>query len=184
MRKKKNLVRLSAMMLICPAITLNSYAKGGIDTEYADVHITGGAAAGYYAAARGVTSRSDQNRLSDFLLGIYTSSKDEMVEMNAGIGILPSYTLLDNDIDGSTNTTEVQYAALSMRLTEGLMLEMGRISSNIGYENTPSYLNAHSIGSIQATTQPGYFPGTRLTCGNEETPCLLKYSKYCSRSRR
>ena len=167
MQKNTHLVKQSFGALICSVITLTTYAKGGIDTEYADVHVTGGVAGGYYASNKEITHSNDQNRLSDFLFGIHAASKDERAEISAGIGILSSYSLLDHGVDTATSNADVQYATLAVHPLADLTFEVGRLSSNIGFEDTSSFLNAHSMGSVQSTTQPGYFPGTRLTYGND-----------------
>ncbi|MBI3772944.1 MAG: outer membrane beta-barrel protein [Gammaproteobacteria bacterium] len=174
--KSRNLIRSSVTLIACSMAASTAYAKGGIDTEYADIHITGGAAGGYYASNREVTRQNDQNRLSDFLLGIHAITKEEQVELSGGIGILPSYSLLDDGVDTAGNTTALQYATIAVHPVENLTLEMGRISSNVGYENTQSFLNAHSIGSVQSVAQPGYFPGTRLTYGNDALSAYVEQS--------
>jgi len=153
-----------------------AYAGGGIDTEFSDVHFSGAVAGGYYASDQEVVRKNDQNRLSDFLLGIDVATADERVEMSAGVGILPSYSLLDHGVDSATSTAEVQYAMLAVHPLAGWTLELGRMPSNIGYEDTVSAYNAHSMGSVQATTQPGYFPATRLSYGNEAITVYLEQS--------
>lgn len=174
--KSKNLINSSVTLIACSMAASSAYAKGGIDTEYADIHITGGAAGGYYASNREVTRKNDQNRLSDFLLGIHAITKEQHVELSGGFGILPSYSLLDNGVDSAGNTTSLQYATISVHPIENLTLELGRISSNVGYESTMSFDNAHSLASVQSTAQPGYFPGTRLSYGTDALSVYIEQS--------
>ena len=167
MKKRSDIIKQSLGILACSVISLAANAKGGIDTEYANVHVTGGASGGFYASNKEITPGNDQNRLSDFLFGLHAASKNELAEISAGIGILPSFSLLDHGVDETGSTAEIQYATLAAHPFANLTFEAGRISSNIGFENTPSFLNEHAMGSVQSTTQPGYFPGTRLSYGND-----------------
>lgn len=177
MQRKHKVISRTIIALVGSATAVTASAKGGIiDTEFADLHFLGGASAGYYAGNNEVTRQNDQNRLSDFLLGMHASTEDKRAEVSAGIGILPSYSLLDHGVDNTTTTAEVQYATLVLHPLADLTIELGRISSNIGYENTPSYLNAHSVGSVQSTTQPGYYPGTRLTFGSDMVAVYVEQS--------
>jgi hypothetical protein len=166
MPRSSNLPRISAMALFSSAISLAANA-GGLDTEFSDVHLSGGASGGYYAASNEVIRQNDQNRLSDFLLGVDAATKDERVELSAGLGILPGYSLLDHGVDEAGSGAEVQYAELLVHPVEGWTLEVGRMPSNIGFEDTVSFYNAHSMASVQATVQPGYFSATRLSYGND-----------------
>jgi hypothetical protein len=166
----------SAVAMICTAMALPAFAEGGLDTEFTDVHISGAVAGGFYASDQELVRKNDQNRLSDFLLGLDAATADGRVEMSGAVGILPSYSLLDHGVDSTGSTAEVQYAMLAVHPVADWTLELGRMPSNIGYEDTVSAYNAHSVASVQATTQPGYFPATRLNYGNEAITVYLEQS--------
>ena len=110
------------------------------------------------------------------MLGIHAITEEGQVELAGGIGILPGYTLLDDGVDTAGSTAEIQYATIAVHPVENLTLELGRISSDIGYESTMSFENAQSLGSVQSTAQPGYFPGTRLSYGTDALMVYLEQS--------
>jgi len=161
-----NTMKYIGLAAVPLAMSMAPAHAGGFITEFGDVEIAGGAAGGYYAADKDVTRKNDQNRLSDFLLSMDATSKDERVSLSAGIGIQPAYNLLDSGVVDE-NSTDLQYATLAVHPLPDWTLELGLMPSNIGYEDTASFYNAHSIASVQSTMQPGYSPATRLTYGND-----------------
>jgi len=162
MRKTKN----TLLAIACSACSLPVLA-GGVSTEFSDIQISGGASGGYVYADNEMTRQNDQSRLMDFLLGIDASTKDGKAAISAGIGILPAFALTDEGIDETGSGVEVQYAEVIIHPTEDWSLELGRMPSNVGFEDTIMYNNANVMESVQAITQPGFFNAARLNYGND-----------------
>jgi len=157
----------SVLALAC-AIASGSVLAGSLETEFGDVHVSGGASGGYVYGSSEITRKNDQSRLMDFLLGIDTSTRDGRAEISAGIGNLPAYALMDDGVDAAGSGTDVQYAEVIVHPSDNWTLELGKMPSNVGFEDTIMYNNANVMESVQAITQPGFFNAARLSYGNDD----------------
>ncbi len=155
------------LALACSACTLPVFA-GSVSTEFTDIQISGGASGGYVYSDSEMTRQNDQSRLMDFLLGIDASTKDGRAAISAGIGILPAFALMDEGVDETGNGAEVQYAEVIINPMDYWSLELGRMPSNVGFEDTIMYNNANVMESVQAITQPGFFNAARLNYGTDD----------------
>lgn len=166
MRNLQQRTHKTFLALACAAITTPALA-GSLETEFSDIRVSGGASGGYVYADSEITRQTDQSRLMDFLLGIDASTRDGRAEISAGVGILPAYALMDEGVDEAGSGAEVQYAEVIVHPSDSWTLELGKMPSNVGFEDTIMYNNANVMESVQAITQPGFFNAARLSYGND-----------------
>jgi len=167
MRCFKSRARTSLLALACSTIAGPALA-GGINTEFSDIHLSGGASGGYVYGDSEMIRQNDQSRMMDFILGIDAATKDGRAEISAGIGNLPAYTLMDHGVDEAGSNTDIQYAEVIVHPSENWSLELGRVPSNVGFEDTIMFNNANVLESVQAIAQPGFFSAARLSYGTDD----------------
>ena len=163
----------SLLALACAAAS-GTVMAGSLNTEFGDIQLSGGVSGGYVYGDSEMTRQNDQSRTMDFILGIDAATKDGRAEVSAGFGNLPAYVLMDHGIDEAGSGTDVLYSEVIVHPSDNWSLELGRVPSNVGFEDTIMFNNANVMESVQAIAQPGFFNAARLSYGNDDFTAYLE----------
>lgn len=136
---------------------------GTLMTANTDLTLSGGVTGAY--SYNNDTGR-DNYIVDDALIDISSEAKTGGMGVNLGIG-----TLTGNSLAGASNlgvigggaTTSVQYGYVTVKPTNELKVDAGKIATNVGYEVVPSYANGNILRGFVWNAQPTYYTGARAT---------------------
>ncbi|MDH5300045.1 MAG: porin [Gammaproteobacteria bacterium] len=155
--------RLGLMTGLCAIST--AAAAGTITVDTGDIALKGGMTAGYFYSDNTGSSNTDNFHVSDMLIELSDEAKTGGVGFKAGFGSMSAITILDGGVNNSAgfSTFGLQYGSVDFAPIEGLTISAGKLATNIGYEVTPSYANAHATIAALWGGQPVYYPGIRAS---------------------
>jgi len=142
---------------------------GTLTTANMDITLSGGATGGY--SYNSDTGR-DKFIVDDALIDLSSEAMTGGMGVTLGIGTLTGNSLAGASNLGvigassgtsSTSTTSVQYGYVTVKPTNELTVDAGKIATNVGYEVVPSYANGNILRGMVWNAQPTYYTGARGT---------------------
>lgn len=157
-------MKMVASLVSC-ALYLPVAQAGSLTVANSDLTLAGGMSAGLlYSDNTGGTNNTDA-AVTDFLLEL-SASADKGVGFVAGYGLLQQASLLDNvqaDRDAPTPSMDFQYGWLTIKPSDAITIDAGKLATKIGYEVANSYANANILLGGVWNAQPVYYPGVRAS---------------------
>ena len=133
---------------------------GTLTVANSDIEMTGGVTAGYFYATNIGNTNNDYFRVPNFAIDL-TDKVNSTIGFTASFGRTIQATILDPN---ATNSDfGVEYAWVSIRPLEGLTVDAGLLTTNIGYELYHTYDNKNYIFGLVWNAQPVTYPGARVT---------------------
>lgn len=160
-------------LVVCGVLAAPLAQAGTLTVDHADLKLTGGVAAAavyssdYYSGTPAPDQKNDLE-LTDFLAELSMDPAQTHLGFTVGFGRF----LVPNALDGGKNriyansiydSFKVQYGYLTLAPTSALTVDLGIISTNVGYELVPTFKNPHVTTSALWNGQPGFYPGARAT---------------------
>ena len=137
-----------------------SATAGTINVANSDIEMEGGVSAGYFYTSNIGSSNTDYFTVSSFAVDLKAEAKP--IGFTAGFGASGQPDLLDTTQPPTANF-EVEYAWLTIKPIEGLTLDAGKLTTNIGYELYHTYDNPNYNFGLVWYGQPFVYPGARAT---------------------
>lgn len=137
---------------------------GSLKVANADITLAGGAAGGYFYSTNTGSSDNEDRHLTDFLVELSSASVAPGVGFTAAAGQLKMLTVLNGGIIGTQIPAEsitMPYGWLTVKATDALTVEAGRLATKIGYEVAPSYANQNILLGGVWNSQPLFYEGLR-----------------------
>ncbi|EDP73948.1 outer membrane beta-barrel protein [Hydrogenivirga sp. 128-5-R1-1] len=137
-----------------------SATAGTINVANSDIEMEGGVSAGYFYTSNIGSSNTDYFTVSSFAVDLKAEAKP--IGFTAGFGASGQPDLLDATQPPSPNF-ELEYGWVSIKPIEGLTLNAGLLTTNIGYELYHTYDNPNYTFGMVWYGQPFVYPGARAT---------------------
>lgn len=135
---------------------------GTLTVANSDIEMSGGVTAGYfYTTNIGKDANNDYFTVSSFAIDL-TSKMNSAIGFTAGFGASGQPDLLD-DTQPPNPDFELEYGWVSIRPIEGLTIDAGKITTNIGYELYHTYDNPNYTFGMVWYGQPFVYAGARAT---------------------
>ncbi len=160
-------LKMAAGLVSC-ALYLPLAQAGSLTVANSDLTLAGGINAGLLYSDNTGGSNNTDAMVTDFLLEL-SASADKGLGFVAGYGALQQATLFSNvPADKSTSTTGqadmgLQYGWLTVKPTDSITIDAGKLATSIGYEVANSYANANILLGGIWNSQPVYYPGLRAS---------------------
>jgi hypothetical protein len=140
---------------------------GQITVANNDIKIDGALTTGYFTSNNTGSSNHDSFKVSNFILGLSSDAKDGGIGFNVGFGtvLLPTVYdggLVDNKAIINKSFGPI-YAVLSYKPISSLTLDVGLLTTNIGYELATSFTNPNITYGAVWSAQSFIYPGARIT---------------------
>jgi hypothetical protein len=169
---KKFLTLAAAGLMI--AGTVNA---GTLTVANSDIELSGGVSAGYFYTSNicdgpCTDPNNDYFTVSSFAIGL-TSKVNSTIGFTASFGASPQSDLLGLE---TSKTFGPEFAYVSIRPIEGLTLDAGLLTTNIGYELYHTWENPNYTFGMVWWGQPVTYPGARATFNVAEG--LDVYAEY------
>ncbi len=150
---------------------------GSITVANSDIELFGGVSAGYFYTTNPCNEEcSDPNNdyftVSSFAVGL-TSKVNSTIGFTASFGASPQSDLLGLETSKSFGP---EFAYVSIRPIEGLTLDAGLLTTNVGYELYHTWENPNYTFGMVWWGQPVTYPGARATFNVAEG--LDVYAEY------
>ncbi|WP_029521813.1 outer membrane beta-barrel protein [Persephonella sp. KM09-Lau-8] len=151
-----------ALGLVAAGLLAAGAAQAGtLTVANSDIEMTGGVTAGYFYATNIGNTNNDYFRVPNFAIDL-TSKVNSVIGFTASFGRTEQATILDPKA-GDNAEFGVDYAWVSIRPLEGLTVDAGLLTTNIGYELYHTYDNKNYIFGLVWNAQPVTYPGARVT---------------------
>ncbi|WP_297456282.1 outer membrane beta-barrel protein [Persephonella sp.] len=152
-----------ALSLVAAGLLAAGAAQAGtLTVANSDIEMTGGVTAGYfYATNNGKNQNNDYFTVSSFAIDL-TSKMNSTIGFTVGFGASGQPDILDETLPPSPEF-DVEYAWVSIRPIEGLTIDAGKLTTNIGYELYHTYDNPNYLFGAVWYGQPFVYPGARVT---------------------
>ncbi|WP_029519890.1 outer membrane beta-barrel protein [Persephonella sp. IF05-L8] len=151
-----------ALSLVAAGLLAAGAAQAGtLTVANSDIEMTGGVTAGYFYATNIGNKNNDYFVVPNFAIDL-TSKVNSIIGFTASFGRVEQATLLCPKA-GEDATFGVDYAWVSIRPIEGLTIDAGKLTTNIGYELYHTYDNKNYIFGLVWNAQPVTYPGARAT---------------------
>ncbi len=156
----KKILSLAAAGLL----VFNAANAGSITVANSDIELFGGVSAGYFYTTNPCDSgcadpNNDYFTVSSFAIGL-TSKVNSTIGFSASFGSSPQSDLLGLETSKSFGP---EFAYVSINPVEGLTLDAGLLTTNIGYELYHTWENPNYTFGMVWWGQPVTYPGARAT---------------------
>ncbi len=154
--------------LVGCALCLPLAQAGSLTVANSDLTLAGGMSAGLLYSDNTGGSNNTDTVVTDFLLEL-SAPADKGLGFVAAYGLLQQPTVFMNvPANKSTNTTGqtdlgLQYGWLTVKPTDAITLDVGKLATKIGYEVATTYANPHILMGGLWSAQPVYYPGLRAS---------------------
>lgn len=140
---------------------------GQITVQNSEIALSGAVTTGYFYSNNTGSSNMDDFKVSNFLIGIGSDTKDGGIGFSAAIGTVLIPTVYDGGLTKNKAILSqgfgVIYGYLTYKPSSSISLDAGLLPTNIGYEVATSFTNPNiTYGSVWYA-QPFIYPGARLT---------------------
>ena len=150
-----------ALGLVAAGLLAAGAAQAGtLTVANSDIEMTGGVTAGYFYATNIGNTNNDYFRVPNFAIDL-TDKVNSTIGFTASFGRTIQATILNPDYKDSK--FEVEYAWVSIKPIEGLTIDAGKLTTNIGYELYHTYDNKNYLFGLVWNAQPVTYPGARVT---------------------
>ncbi len=158
-------------------LAVNAANAGTITVANSDIELFGGVSAGYFYTTNicgepYADPNNDYFTVSSFAIGL-TSKVNSTIGFTASFGASPQSDLLG--LETSKNFGP-EFAYVSIRPIEGLTLDAGLLTTNVGYELYHTWENPNYTFGMVWWGQPVTYPGARATFNVAEG--LDVYAEY------
>ena len=151
-----------ALSLVAAGLLAAGAAQAGtLTVANSDIEMTGGVTAGYFYATNIGNTNNDYFRVPNFAIDL-TDKVNSTIGFTASFGRTEQATILDPKA-GDNAEFGVEYAWVSIRPLEGLTVDAGLLTTNIGYELYHTYDNKNYLFGLVWNAQPVTYPGARVT---------------------
>jgi hypothetical protein len=135
---------------------------GSLTVPNQDITLSGGITGAYFY---NTDSKRDAYSVTDALIDLATTAKPGNVAFDVGIGTLPMNNIASSAGPLSTGAgdTAVQYGWISVMPVDGLKIDAGKLTTNVGFEVAPSYADGNILRGLVWFNQPVYYNGARVT---------------------
>jgi len=134
---------------------------GTLTVANSDMKMGGGVTAGYfYVTNNGVGQNSDNFTVSNFVVDL--KGKSGIVSYKASFGSVVQPDLLDNPSLSTSAKFGLSYGWVSISPVEGLSIDAGKLTTNVGYELYHTYDNKNYTFGLVWWGQPVTYPGARV----------------------
>lgn len=154
--------------LVSCAFYLPLAQAGSLTVANSDLTLSGGVSAALlYSDNTGGSNNSDA-AVTDFLLEL-SAPADKGLGFVAAYGVLQQASVFSNvPADKATNTTAaanmgLQYGWVSVKPSDAITVDAGKLATKIGYEVANTYVNPHILLGGVWYAQPVYYPGVRAS---------------------
>ncbi|NPA54331.1 MAG: outer membrane beta-barrel protein [Aquificae bacterium] len=164
--------------LAAAGLFITSVANAGsLTVANSDIELSGGVSAGYFYTSNLCDEpcenpKNDYFTVSSFAIGL-TSKVNSTIGFTASFGASPQSDLLGLE---TTKDFGPEFAYVSIRPIEGLTLDAGLLTTNIGYELYHTWENPNYTFGMVWWGQPVTYPGARATFNVAEN--LDVYAEY------
>lgn len=138
---------------------------GGLSVGDSNLSLTGGVSAGLlYSDNTGGTNNTD-TVVTDLLLEL-SAPADKGVGFVAAYGYLPQNSVVSNVPATPTSASsdmKLQYGYLTVKPTDAITVDVGKLATKIGYEVANSFANPHILLGAVWNAQPVYYNGVRAS---------------------
>ncbi len=144
--------------------TVSAAHAGTITVANSDIEMFGGVSAGYFYTTNICNNacpnpNNDYFTVSSFAIGL-TSKVNSTIGFTASFGASPQSDLLEVSTSAGFG---LEYGYVSIKPVEGLTLDAGLLTTNVGYELYHTWENPNYTFGLVWWGQPVTYPGARAT---------------------
>ncbi len=164
----KEVIVMKKLAVLPVAIFSVAVANAGqITVANSDIKVDGALTTDYFTSNNTGSSNHDSFKVSKFILGLSSDTKDGGIGFNVGFGTVLLPTVYNGRLVNNTAIINESfgpiYAVLSYKPISSLTLDVGLFTTNIGYELATSFTNPNITYGAVWSAQPFIYPGARIT---------------------
>lgn len=174
-------------LVLSAVLTATTMANAGqITALNSNIELSGGLTTGYFYSTNTGTSNHDDFKVSNFIISLSSQPKDRGIGFTTMFGSILLPTLYDGGITESKAIyskaiLNKNFGILSGYLTylpfKNVSVDVGLLTTNIGYEIVTSYANPNiNYGSV-FSAQPFIYPGVRITYSYKDFKFYVELNK-------
>ncbi|WP_028951154.1 outer membrane beta-barrel protein [Sulfurihydrogenibium subterraneum] len=156
--------KLLSLTLLTSVAVANA---GQITVLNSDIEFSGGLTTGYFYSNNTGSSNHDNFKVSNFIISLSSQPKDGGIGFNTMFGSILLPTLYDGGITDNKAILNKNFGVLAGYLTylpfENLSVDVGLLTTNIGYEIATSFSNPNITYGSVFYAEPFIYPGIRIT---------------------
>ena len=155
---KIHLLTLSSLLIIN-----NSFA-GTIKTLMSDLELSGGLSTSYVRVNNTPNGAEDTLYISSLNVEILNKLNDK-IGFVVSIGSTNQWSILDKTFSDKNpiNNFGIEYGYISIRPLDNIIIDIGKLLTNVGVESYHTYDNQHTLFGMIWTGQPVSYNGVRIT---------------------